>query len=133
MKCPVCGAAELIHDTRDISYIYKGERTVISAVTGEHCPDCTESVLGPEESSRVMNEMLAFKKQVNAATVDPRFIENTRRKLSLDQREAAELFGGGVNAFSRYESGKTKPPLALVQLFKLLENHPNLLSELKPA
>jgi hypothetical protein len=36
---------------------------------------------------------------------------------TLDQREAAEIFGHGVNAFSRYESGKTKPPLALVKLF----------------
>ncbi len=26
------------------------------------------------------------------------------------------IFGGGVNAFSRYENGKTKPPLALVKL-----------------
>jgi len=25
MKCPVCGAAELIHDTRDLPYTYKGE------------------------------------------------------------------------------------------------------------
>lgn len=29
MKCPVCGAAELIHDTRDLPYTYKGETTVI--------------------------------------------------------------------------------------------------------
>ena len=27
MKCPVCGAAELIHQVRDIPYTYKGERT----------------------------------------------------------------------------------------------------------
>ncbi|GEM_PF-5175425 len=30
MKCPVCGAAELIHDTRDVPYTYKGETTVIA-------------------------------------------------------------------------------------------------------
>ncbi|MCW3611357.1 type II toxin-antitoxin system MqsA family antitoxin, partial [Burkholderia cenocepacia] len=24
MKCPCCGAAELIHDTRDMPYTYKG-------------------------------------------------------------------------------------------------------------
>ncbi|MEA1051615.1 type II toxin-antitoxin system MqsA family antitoxin [Lamprobacter modestohalophilus] len=54
-----------------------------------------------------------------------------RKKLHLGQREAAELFGGGVNAFSRYETGKTKPPLALVKLFKLLDRHPDLLDELK--
>ena len=29
MKCPVCGAAELIHDTRDLPYTYKGESTTI--------------------------------------------------------------------------------------------------------
>ena len=33
MKCPVCGAAELIHDTRDLPYTYKGEATTIPAVT----------------------------------------------------------------------------------------------------
>lgn len=34
--------------------------------------------------------------------MDPRFITNVRKKLALDQREAAEIFGGGVNAFLRY-------------------------------
>ena len=51
----------------------------------------------------------------------------------LDQREAAAIFGGGVNAFSRYENGKTKPPLALVKLLKVLDRHPDLLEEIKAA
>ena len=85
------------------------------------------------ESDRVMGEMRAFAKQVNAAIVDPDFIVKVRKKLALDQREAAELFGGGVNAFSRYENGKTKPPLALVKLFKILDRHPDLLNELRTA
>jgi HTH-type transcriptional regulator / antitoxin MqsA len=133
MKCPVCGAAELIHDTRDQPYTYKGETTVIAAVTGDFCPACAESILDAAESNRVMREMQTFSKQVNAAIVDPEFITNVRKKLDLDQREAAELFGGGVNAFSRYENGKTKPPLALVKLFKLLDRHPDLLNEIKAA
>lgn len=133
MKCPVCGAAELIHDTRDLPYTYKGETTVIAAVTGDFCPACDESITDMAESDRVMREMQAFNKQVNAAIVDPAFIMNVRKKLDLDQREAAEIFGGGVNAFSRYENGKTKPPLALVKLFKLLDRHPDLLSEVRAA
>ena len=133
MKCPVCGAAELIHDTRDLPYTYKGESTVISAVTGDFCPTCTESILDAAESNRVMREMRAFSKQVNAAIVDPGFITNVRKKLDLDQREAAEIFGGGVNAFSRYENGKTKPPLALVKLLKVLDRHPDLLNEVRAA
>lgn len=133
MKCPVCGVAELIHDTRDLPYTYKGESTVIAAVTGDFCPACSESILDAGESNRVMREMRTFSKQVNAAIVDPRFITDVRKKLDLDQREAAEIFGGGVNAFSRYENGKTKPPLALVKLFKLLDRHPDLLNEVRAS
>ena len=131
MKCPVCGAAELIHDTRDLPYTYKGESTVIPAVTADFCPACDESITDMTETDRVMSEMQAFHKQVNAAIVDPAFIVQVRKKLALGQREAAEIFGGGVNAFSRYENGKTKPPLALVKLFKLLDRYPDLLSEVR--
>ena len=70
---------------------------------------------------------------LNAAMVDPQFIAQVRKKLALDQREAAEIFGGGINAFSRYENGKTKPPLALVKLLKVLDRHPDLLAEVKAA
>ena len=74
MKCPVSCAAELIHDARDLPYTYKGETTVIAAVTGDFCPACAESVLDAAESDRVMREIRAFSKQVNAAIVDPDFI-----------------------------------------------------------
>ncbi len=133
MKCPSCAAAELVHDTRDLPYTYKGESTVIPAVAGDFCPACGEAVLEMGESVRTSALMLAFNKQVNAAIVDPGFIASVRKKLALDQREAAEIFGGGVNAFSRYESGKTKPPLALVKLLKVLERHPDLLDEVRTA
>jgi HTH-type transcriptional regulator/antitoxin MqsA len=133
MKCPVCGAAELIHEIRSLPYTYKGEKIIIPAVTGDYCPACAESILDATESERVMREMLAFNRQVNAAAVDPGFIATVRRKLGLDQREAAELFGGGVNAFSRYENGRTKPPLSLVKLLKVLDRHPDLLNEIRTA
>ena len=133
MKCPVCGVAELVRDTRDMPYTYKGESTVIPALTGDYCPACAEVVLEMEEAERFGQQIREFNKQVNAAIVDPQFIAGVRKKLKLDQREAAELFGGGVNAFSRYENGKTKPSLALVKLLKVLDQHPDLLSEVRAA
>lgn len=133
MKCPSCASAELVHDTRDIAYTYKGESTILPAVTGDFCPACSEAVLDLAESTRTSRSMLEFNKQVNASIVDPGFIASVRKKLALDQREAAEIFGGGVNAFSRYENGKTKPPLALVKLLKVLDRHPDLLNEVRMA
>lgn len=71
MKCPSCAATELMHDARDMQYIYKGESTTIPTVTGDFCPACGEVVLDASESSRTSAAMLAFNKQVNAAIIDP--------------------------------------------------------------
>jgi HTH-type transcriptional regulator/antitoxin MqsA len=131
MTCPICDKADLVHDTRDMPYTYKGESTFIPDVTGDFCSSCGEAILDAAESARTSALMLEFNKQVNASIVDPEFIVSVRKKLALDQREAAEIFGGGVNAFSRYENGKTKPPLALVKLLKVLERHPDLLAEIR--
>ena len=133
MKCPSCGTAKLVHDTRVVPYTYKGESTILPQVTGDFCPACHEFILTVSESRRTMELMLAFSKQVNASFVDPDFIASVRKKLDLDQREAGEIFGGGVNAFSRYENGKTKPPVALVTLLKVLDRHPELLGEVRAA
>jgi HTH-type transcriptional regulator/antitoxin MqsA len=131
MQCPKCAESELVEGTRDFPYTYKGESTRIPRVRGEFCPNCSEAVLDATESARVSALMLQFNRQVNASIVDPEFISKVRKRLALDQREAAEIFGGGVNAFSRYEKGKTKPPLALIKLLRVLDRHPDLLEEIR--
>ena len=131
MQCPACGAAALNADTRDIAYTYKGEATSILAVKGEFCGQCGESVIDPTDATRVSEVMLAFNKRVNATMVDPAFIVSVRKKLRLDQREAGDIFGGGANAFSRYENGKTRPPVALVKLLRVLDRHPELVGEIR--
>jgi HTH-type transcriptional regulator/antitoxin MqsA len=131
MKCPSCGAAELIHDTRDIPYTYKDETTTILEVTGDFCQACGEIILDRLQGDRYSEMIGAFRREINAAYVDPKYIAKVRKKLDLDQREAAEIFGGGLNAFSRYENGRTKPPLALVKLLKVLDRHPDLLEEVR--
>jgi len=131
IKCPSCGEAELVRGKRNIAHTYKGRAVNIPAVRGEFCPVCGECVLSATESSRVSAAILEFQKQVNTSLVDPAFIARVRKKLALDQRQAAEIFGGGPNAFSRYENGKTRPPLALIKLLMVLDRHPHLLKEVR--
>ncbi len=131
MKCPSCGEAKLVRGTHDLPYVYKGRTLTLEHVTGEFCPACGESILDAEESRRTMALMKEFNVSVNAELADPAFILSVRKKLNLDQREAGEIFGGGTNAFSRYETGKTKPPVALVKLLKVLYQHPELLQEVR--
>ena len=101
--------ADLVHDTR-YSLHLQGENTTTPGVTGDFCAACGEAILDAAESARTNAMMLDCNKQVNASIVDPEFIVSVREKLALDQRETAEIFGGGVNAFSRYENGKPSRP-----------------------
>ena len=64
MKCPCCGAAQLIHDTRDMPYTYKGENTTIPLVTGDFCPACGVVVLNREQGDRYSEMVGLFQRQV---------------------------------------------------------------------
>jgi HTH-type transcriptional regulator / antitoxin MqsA len=131
MKCPTCGIGKLIVATRDMPYDYKGKRTVIKAIKGKFCnnPKCREVIADIEESARMSKEMLEFNRKINRELTPIDLLANVRERFKLNQQQAARVFGGGANAFSRYESGKTKPPLALIKLFEVLDKHPDLFKE----
>lgn len=132
MKCPTCGTGSLVDAVRDVPYVYKGRKTVIRRVKGRFCDNakCREAVMDRDESARTSGKMLEFNKKVNAGLTPIDLLTQVRRQLDLTQQAAAKVFGGGANAFSRYESGKTKPPVALVKLFKVLGTHPELFKEI---
>ena len=48
VKCPCCGSGELMSDTREVSYMYKGMTNVIPAVTKDFCSACGEVILNRE-------------------------------------------------------------------------------------
>jgi len=130
-NCPTCGAASIVHETRDLPYTYKGQTTTIHGVEGDYCDACGDAVFTREAGDRYGAAVQAFIKQVNAAAAAPEFIRSVRKKLDLDQRQAGAIFGGGVNAFSRYETGKAEPPVSLVKLLALLDRHPELMEEVR--
>lgn len=133
MKCPICGGADLKHETRNVEYEYKGHQIVVEGITGDFCDECGEVIYNAEMSAKFSTAVAALHREVNAREVDPAFIATVRKRLNLDQRQAAEIFGGGANAFSRYETGRVAPPRPLVQLFRVLDKHPEMLDEIKFA
>ena len=90
----------------------------------DHCEDGFVKFDAAEETT-----WLAFRDRVDAAEAAE--LARIRKKLKLTQMEAPHLPGGGKNAFSRYERGQAKPVAAVVNLFRLLDRHPELLGELK--
>ena len=61
----------------------------------------------------------------------PERIQIIRKSLSLTQEEAGRILGGGPRAFTKYESGTLKPSAAVINLLRILEDSPGVLSVLK--
>lgn len=130
MKCGACGGDHIVHETRDIERDYRGATLLIKGVSGKFCPDCGEVTMTRAESVAYMAKLKEARASINAGAHEAVLLESVRSKLGLTRKAAGEAFGGGVNAFSRYETGKTAAPKPLIQLFTLLHNHPELVYEL---
>lgn len=123
--CPLCGQGTLLDGEKSQQMAYHGhpyEYTVHGAFC-DHCQDGFPLQDDVEESA-----WIAFRDKVDAE--ERADLARIRKKLKLTQQAAAMLTGGGKNAFSRYERGEAKPMPAVVNLFRLLDRHPELLNEL---
>lgn len=123
--CPICAEGVLHDGSKTVMQEYKGH-PYQAQVRGAFCDKCDEAVLiykADEEAA-----WLAFRDQVDHQVASE--LESIRKRLKLTQAQAAKLTGGGKNAFSRYERGQAKPVAAVINLFKLLDKHPDLIKEL---
>ena len=107
---------------------HAGAAATVEGLSGWRCESCGEIEFDPDSARRyaAAGDELVLLNRARIA----REIRRVRRKLGLSQVAAARLTGGGHNAFSRYERGEAAPLPAVVNLFRLLDKHPELLKEL---
>ena len=124
--CQLCGANAMHHTIKEMEYHYKKHSTVVQQ-PGEYCDECCESILSPSDLKATRKELAAFKAEIDHL-LTPDQIKAARRSLKLNQQEAANICGGGKNAFSRYESGEFLIPRAASNLLSVLTKEKSLLS-----
>lgn len=121
----------LVHKVKDLTVGVGGLSACVPAVSGWHCAVCADCQFDDGEGKRysiALETLRTLSNRQRAAT-----LRTIRKKLGLRQAEAGALFGGGASAFSEYECGKTQPHKSTVMLLKLLDRHPELLSEVMAA
>ena len=124
--CPLCLEGTLHEGSQKQTLEYRG-REYEYTTKGAFCDHCHDGF--PNYDEREESAWKIFRDKVDAEEVAE--LARIRKKLRLTQKEAALITGGGHNAFSRYERGEAKPIQAVLNLFKLLDHHPDLLSELR--
>jgi HTH-type transcriptional regulator/antitoxin MqsA len=119
----------MVLGVRDVSVTAGAVVKVAPEIAGWHCPKCGEVEFIDQDSSERLSAVLHAAWE-EARAGESRSIRDIRKKLGLKQAEAGQLFGGGVNAFSLYERGKTQPHKSTLLLLKILDHHPDLLAEI---
>jgi HTH-type transcriptional regulator/antitoxin MqsA len=126
--CLNCEKGDMVRTRKNCVVKYRAHRTTIRAVDGWHCSECGEVEFAGQEGVRYAEALEKLRLKVDAE--ESAELARIRKKLKLSQRSAAAIAGGGVNAFSRYENGKAKPVAAVINLFRLLDKHPELINEI---
>lgn len=130
-QCPICGQAAAHQDMRDTVFEYKGHNFTIKQ-PALWCDSCGEGIISPEDNKMVLEEIQTHRARIDGILA-PAEIAAIRKHLRLNQKQAGIIFGGGVNAFNRYERGINPVPKPLSMLLYLLDKHPEQLKEIAPA
>jgi len=132
-KCLNCDSRRVMtrFEGRTFEIEYAGNKAKVDGLSGWRCDDCGEVEFDAASAKRyaAAGDVLVLRQRAKQSEE----IRRIRRKLGLTQREAARLTGGGHNAFSRYERGEATPMPAVLNLFRLLDKHPNLLADLRES
>ena len=129
-QCASCGTLGMIYGRRDVSKNFEGVTIKVPDVEGWFCDACGELEFdSPATARQFFEQVTALQQQERARQAAE--LRSIRKRLKLTQQQAADLFGGGANAFSDYERGTTRPARSTVLLLHLLDHHPELLQELR--
>jgi HTH-type transcriptional regulator/antitoxin MqsA len=129
-KCLNCEARKgmMRFENETFTIEHAGMTATVEGLSGWRCGACGEVEFDADSAQRyaAAGDELVRRDRERVAEE----IRRIRRKLGLSQVAAARLTGGGHNAFSRYERGESAPLPAVVNLFRLLDKHPELLKEI---
>jgi HTH-type transcriptional regulator / antitoxin MqsA len=129
-KCQSCTTRKGMtrFENKTFTIEHAGMTATVEGLSGWHCGACGEVEFDAESARRyaAAGDDLVLR----GRAWQSQEIRRIRKKLGLSQVAAARLTGGGHNAFSRYERGETAPLPAVINLFRLLDKHPDLLKDL---
>lgn len=116
--CPECEEGQLSAGTRTIEITHLGASLRVPDLECYRCALCGTETVKPQQIRR--NEIrIADARRSAQGLLSGNHILRMREHLGLSQSEAAELFGGGPNGFSKYERGVTIQSVPMDRLLRV--------------
>lgn len=130
LLCPQCEKGHLAASTWADDFRH-GDRAV--HVDGLECYVCDQCGADPVFTDQIRRNQLkiADAKRRADGLLTGAEVRHAREHLGLTQQEAASLFGGGTNAFSKYERGDVLQSTAMDRLLRAALFYPDLIDFLR--
>jgi len=127
-NCKIC-KSESIRQLDDMESIsYKGSVLSIS-MEYSVCNKCEREFVSKQQILNNDSRVRDAKKSVDGLLTSTE-IYHARTSMELTQEQAALVFGGGKNAFSKYERSEVSQSVAMDKLIRICLKHPTVLHEL---
>lgn len=127
-NCKICKSEDVsgFVEVEDISY--KGNDLQVS-IAYSVCNNCDREFVSKPQIIQNELALRAVKKTFDGLLSSDEIVR-AREELSLTQEQAARVFGGGRNAFSKYERGEVSQSVAMDKLIRICLNHREIFREL---
>lgn len=128
--CPICEEGHLSPATHELAIRHGDQNITVRELEHSVCDACGEEPVLTEQIRRNQRKIADAKRCADHLLPGDE-IRAVRRQLGLTQQEAAVLFGGGANAFSKYERGDVIQSVAMDRLLRLASLWPFLMVTLR--
>lgn len=126
--CPSCSECNLQTLIMGEAYTYKGESFSLENVEYSICPKCGIEIFLPEQEKQLDRRVRDEYRKIDGLLTSAE-IREIRKKLGLNKQQASNIFGGGPNSFSKYESGEVTQSRALDRFLRKADLYPFIINE----
>lgn len=116
--CPLCGEGHVTTHSEMVESEYKAHKAMLPLLF-KQCDACGSDFAGAAEAKLNKRALMAWRKQVDGLLTGAE-IAALRRLYKMTQGQAAQLFGGGPVAFSKYENDDVAQSEAMDTLLRLV-------------
>lgn len=127
-KCTICKSDKIEQITEEETILYKG-RSIKVPMAFSQCNSCGREFVSKQQIMANDVRVRDAKKSLDGLMTSYE-VAQARRSLGLTQEQASKIFGGGKNAFSKYERGEVSQSFAMDKLIKVCLKHRGVLMEL---
>jgi HTH-type transcriptional regulator / antitoxin MqsA len=124
--CPICEEGHLSPFSRNEDIRTRGEDNVLVSFDYSKCPVCGSELTTPTQT-KVNQARIADARRAAEGLLTGADIRAFRELLGITQTEAARLFGGGPNSFSKYERGEVLQSFSMDRLIRVASEFAQIL------